>query len=95
MVDWASKAENKEAWQALVKQSGGQLRDDPFRDVEAGFTFGDAAFIIKGSMCMNKARRLGWTGFVDTIESLFEMYSEMAKLGMLPPMKVDKPKPLV
>jgi hypothetical protein len=94
-VDWASKPENKEAWQILMKNSGGQLRDDPFQDVEASFVFGDAAFFIKGSMCMNKARRLGWTGFVDTIEAVFQMYSEMARLGMVPTMKVDKPKPFV
>lgn len=44
---------------------------------------------------MNKARRLGWNGFVDTMESLFEIYSEMGDLGMLPRLKVKEPKPLV
>ena len=75
--------------------SGGKITQDPFADVEANFTFGDAALLISPSLSMNKARRLGWTGFVDTSESLFEMYSEMAKLGMLPHMKVQEPKPLV
>lgn len=78
-----------------MKASGGQLTDDPFRDVETNFVFGDAAFMSMGSMCMNKARRMGWTGFVDTMESIFEMYSEMGKLGMVPQMKVDKAKPLI
>ena len=125
LVDWASKLENKKAWQQLMQASGGQLTDDPFKDPQANFEFGDAAFIGMGSLCMNKARRLGWTGFVDTIEVLFEMYcesfrsvylrcwnlfllscpihpfdandtsAEMGKLGMVPAMKVDKPKPLV
>ena len=48
--------------------SGGQLTDNPFNDVEANFSFGDAAFIKFGSLNMNKAKRLGWTGFVDTME---------------------------
>jgi hypothetical protein len=75
--------------------SAGKITQDPFADVEAKFTFGDAALRISPSLSMNKARRLGWIGFVDTRESLFEMYSEMAKLGMLPSMKVQEPKPLV
>ncbi|KAL6252405.1 hypothetical protein RBB50_000124 [Rhinocladiella similis] len=95
LVAWASKPENHETWQKLMKASGGQLTDDPFRDVETNFVFGDAAFMSMGSMCMNKARRMGWTGFVDTMESIFEMYSEMGKLGMVPQMKVDKAKPLI
>lgn len=95
LVEWAAKPENQEAWQTLMKNSGGQLTDNPFADIEANFVFGDAAFVGICMLSMNKARRLGWTGFVDTIESLFEMYSEMGKLGMLPKMKVDKPKPMV
>ncbi|KAJ9603884.1 hypothetical protein H2200_011406 [Cladophialophora chaetospira] len=95
LVDWAKKEENKEAWQQLMKASRGQLTDDPFQDPQANFEFGDAAFLAVGSLAMNKARRLGWTGFVDTIEALFEMYSEMGDLGMVPKMKVDKAKPLV
>ncbi|ETI24834.1 hypothetical protein G647_04204 [Cladophialophora carrionii CBS 160.54] len=95
LVDWAKKPENKEAWQRLMKASGGQLTDDPFRDPQANFEFGDAAFLRVGSLAMNKARRMGWTGFVDTIEALFEMYSEMGDLGMVPRMKVDAAKPLI
>lgn len=78
-----------------MKASGGQLTDNPFKDPQAHFEFGDAAMAKFGSLCMNKARRMGWTGFVDTMEALFEMYYEMGDLGMVPRMKVDKPKPLV
>ena len=95
LVDWASKPENKDAWQQLMKVSGGQLTDEPFKDPQGNFEFGDAAFLRVGSLSMNKARRLGWTGFVDTIEAIFEMYSEMGSLGMVPKMKVDKAKPLI
>ena len=43
---------------------------------------------------MDKARLMGWNGFVDTLEAVFEMYYEMEKLGMLPKMKVDAARPL-
>jgi hypothetical protein len=78
-----------------MASSDGKITQDPFIDVEANFTFGDAALLISPSLSMNKARRLGWTGFVDTRESLFEMYSEMAELGMLPAMTVREAKPLI
>ncbi|EHY58762.1 hypothetical protein HRR83_007488 [Exophiala dermatitidis] len=96
LVDWARNPTNKTIWETEIMQpSQGQVSDNPFADPEASFTFGDAALASFGSLCMNKARRLGWTGFVDTIESVFQMYQEMAALGMLPKMKVDKPRPLV
>lgn len=78
-----------------MDSSGGKLTNDPFTDIEANFAFGDGALPSGMTLSMNKARRLGWTGFVDTRESLFEMYSEMVQLGMLPPMKVDRAKALL
>lgn len=95
LVDWASKAENKAAWAQLQEQSAGQLSSNPFENPEENFVFGDHAFIKVPSMSMNKARRLGWTGFVDTFESLFEIYSEMGDLGMLPRLKVERADPLI
>ncbi|OKL57151.1 hypothetical protein UA08_07631 [Talaromyces atroroseus] len=90
LVDWASKPENRAAWLDLQRKSNGQLTDNPFDDVQENFAFGDQAFRKVPSLSMNKARRLGWTGFVDTFESLFETYSEMGVLGMLPRLKVDR-----
>ncbi|KIW17092.1 hypothetical protein PV08_04283 [Exophiala spinifera] len=95
LVDWASDPVNKEAWQQLMANSGGQLTANPFDDPVANFAFGDAAFRKISSLSMNKARLFGWTGFVDTREVLFEMYSEMAKLGILPRLKAEKAKPLI
>lgn len=34
---------------------------------------------------MDKARKLGWHGFVDSSESLLEVFDDLAKLGMIPP----------
>ncbi|KAK5103767.1 hypothetical protein LTS08_003186 [Lithohypha guttulata] len=90
---WAQDPKNSQAWADIMKQSGGHLTHNPFDDVEANFTFADYAFLPM-MLCPNKARLLGWTGFVDTIESVFEMYHEMETLGMVPRMKVEKPRPL-
>lgn len=93
MVQWAKDPENQKAWKEIMAKHN--LSHNPFDDVEANFTFGDGAFLAFPSLCMNKARRLGWTGFVDTIESLWLMYDEMNRLGMLPPMLVKDPRPLI
>lgn len=94
LQQWASKPENAAAWQQIMDENP-NVKFNPFADIEGNFTFGDAAFIHVGVLGMNKARRLGWTGFVDTLEGIFEMYREMAVLGMVPPMKVESARPLV
>lgn len=33
----------------------------------------------------DKARKLGWHGFVDPSESLLEVFEDLAKLKMIPP----------
>ena len=80
-----------------MRESNGKLKHDPFEDVEGNFAFGDMLLHRVGGLSMNKARRLGWTGFVDTLESVFEMYKEMGPggLGMLPGMEIGEAKPLV
>ena len=34
---------------------------------------------------MDKSRKLGWHGFVDTSESLLEVFRDLAKIKMIPP----------
>lgn len=75
-------------WREVMAQSAGKVTHDPFTEPEAVFTE-DFAYLRFGSMCLNKARRLGWTGFVDTLEAIFEMYREMEQLGMLPGMQAE------
>jgi len=72
------------------------LTHDPFADAAAHFPFGDAAaWGLPVALSMNKARYFGWTGFVDTMQSLHAAYAEMNALGMLPPMVVAEAEPLV
>jgi len=39
---------------------------------------------------MNKARKLGWHGFVDSTECIFEVFQDFEKLKMIPPVPVSK-----
>lgn len=75
LSSWAQKEENQKAWKEIMKASEGKVTHNPFEDVEANFAFGDGAFMRVDCLGMNKARRLGWSGFVDTFEAVHEMYS--------------------
>lgn len=94
-VKLAKEPENKAAWEEMMVASNGQLTSNPFEDPEENFQMGDGCLIPMAALNMNKARRMGWTGYVDTIESIFEMYEENAKLGLLPEMVVSEPRPMV
>jgi len=78
-----------------MKQSKGQLKKNLFEGDFQDVFMGDFAFLPFGTLSMNKVRRFGFSGFVDTLESIFEMFQEMGKLGILPPMQVDAARPLV
>lgn len=94
LSSWAAEAENQAAWKEIMAKH--QLSHNPFDDVEAHFTFGDAAaWGLALCLSTNKARFFGFTGFVDTLESLYKSYAELAKLGMLPPMVVEAARPLI
>lgn len=96
LTEWAMRPGNAQAWQTIMKESAGKVTDNPFNDIGRIFMLADFEIMEHfGSVSMNKTRRFGWTGFVDTLESIFEAYSDMAKLGMLPPMVVDAAKPLM
>jgi hypothetical protein len=70
------------------------LTDDPFEGDLEGWQFADAAaWALSLALSMNKAMNFGWTGHVDTLESLHFAYKEFNKIGMLPPM-VAEARPL-
>jgi hypothetical protein len=94
LVDWAKKSENHDAWKKIMSEHG--LTQDPFEDIEAHFTYGDAAaWGLAMQLSMNKAKYFGFTGHVDTLESLFWAYGELNKLKMLPPLKVERANALI
>lgn len=90
---WAEEKANQDAWQEIMKKHG--LTHNPFEDIEAHFAFGDAAaWGLPTFLSMNKARYYGWTGHVDTLESLHLAYDELNKIKMLPPL-VAEARPLI
>lgn len=41
--------------------------------------------ILTEDASSDKARKLGWHGFVDSSESFLEVFEDLAKLKMIPP----------
>ncbi|KAH7110540.1 hypothetical protein B0J11DRAFT_498981 [Dendryphion nanum] len=95
LVKWAEDPSTSKAWEEMMKQSKGALKKNLFEGDFQDVFMGDFAFLPFGTLSMNKVRRFGFCGFVDTLESIFEMFQEMGTLGVLPPMQVDAARPLV
>ena len=95
MSSWAIEQPNRKAWQELMQQSDQELRQHPFESDPSRMAVGEFGYLRFGTLSMNKVRRFGFTGFVDSLESIFEMYRELAEMGMLPPMKVDAARPMI
>ncbi|KAK0872996.1 hypothetical protein LTS02_000932 [Friedmanniomyces endolithicus] len=78
---WAQDPTNAKAWKEIMEKH--KVTHNPFDDIEAHFTFGDfAAWGPAFTLSMNKARCFGWTGHVDTLESLYLAYSELSKVSV-------------
>ncbi|KAJ4371581.1 hypothetical protein N0V83_004800 [Neocucurbitaria cava] len=86
LVSWAKQEKVQKAWEELTKKhglTGGKLQD---MDIDRIFGFTDGG--LMGSpldLTMNKARKMGWHGFVDSNEAIREVLGEFAELKMIPP----------
>ncbi|KAH7141678.1 hypothetical protein EDB81DRAFT_898904 [Dactylonectria macrodidyma] len=94
LKEWFTDKENMEQWKKMMAESDGQLTHDLTKDSPSNF-IGDFAYLRFGTPAANKTRMFGWNGFVDSLESIFEMFQELAEMGMLPPMKVAQARPLI
>lgn len=94
LADWAQDPVNARTWQTIIEESKGQMTTNLF---ESGFDVSttEFAFYKIGQPSMAKLRRFGFNGFVDTVESVFEMYQDLAKMGLVPPPKVEAARPMV
>lgn len=95
LAEWADQPENAAAWKKLMDTNDGYLTTDPFAEDRSSVFIGDFGYTAFGAPSMNKVRRYGFSGFVDTLESVFEMYQEMAHYSMLPPLKASEARPMV
>ncbi|KAH7396547.1 NAD dependent epimerase/dehydratase family protein-like protein [Phaeosphaeria sp. MPI-PUGE-AT-0046c] len=86
LVDWAKRPEVQKAWEELVVEHGlvaGKLQD---MNVERIFGFADGSLLGASlDLTMNKARKMGWCGFVDSNEAVREVLEEFGQINMLPP----------
>ena len=87
LVDWARQAKVQTAWAELTARyglTGGDLRD---MDIDRIFGFTDGSLIgMSLDLTMNKARKMGWHGLVDSNDATLEVLGEFVKMKMLPPL---------
>lgn len=96
LADWSKAPENKSAWAQIMQKSNGKITVNPFENAGGElFSQGDFVHYIIGQPSVAKMRRFGFNGFVDTVESLFETYQEMAQMGVIPAPVVKAANPMI
>ena len=95
LSEWAADPVNRRTWEEMMQQSNGELTQNLWKSDLTKMMMSDFGYFRVASLSLNKVRRFGFTGFVDTLESIFEMYQEMAEMGMLSRMKVDAARPMI
>lgn len=90
LVNWARQEKVQRAWTDLTAKhrlTGGKLQD---MDIDRVFGFTDGSLMGTSlDLTMNKARKMGWHGFVDSNDAIQEVLGEFVKLKMLPPLLVE------
>lgn len=72
---------------AKYNLTGESLHD---MDIDRIFGFTDGSLIgMSLDLTMNKARKMGWHGLVDSNDAIIEVLEEFAKMKMLPPLVSD------
>ncbi|KAL7941146.1 hypothetical protein V8C42DRAFT_361273 [Trichoderma barbatum] len=84
---WANKTEVRKAWETLKSRHNLVPKPDPFDKVQDIFGLLDGEILAPWgrSLSMNKSRKQGWNGFIDSHESFFKTFKELADLKMIPP----------
>lgn len=83
-MDWAKRPEVQDAWKKLAEKH--DLRQKELTDVDRVFGFLDGTVARAGplNLSMDKSRKLGWHGFVDSSESLKSVFGDLARIKMIP-----------
>ncbi|KAK4948705.1 hypothetical protein LTR10_012709 [Elasticomyces elasticus] len=84
-VEWAQRPEVTSAWKEIAEQNG--LAWKELKNTERVFGFLDGTVCRPAPLIFStdKARKLGWHGFVDSSESLLEVFDDLARIKMIPP----------
>ncbi|THV74701.1 hypothetical protein D6C97_06112 [Aureobasidium pullulans] len=94
-ADWAKNDTNKTTYEQIIQESNGSIKTNAYEDNMEQFDMVDFVYYKIGQPSSAKFRRFGFSGFVDTIESVFEMYTDLAKMGIIPAPKVEAAKPMI
>lgn len=86
LTEWAKRPEVQRAWAEIAQRNNLREREMEDMDIDRVFGFTDAAMMWSYpiSFNMSKARRFGFFGMVDSVESVFAVFEEFAGLGMVP-----------
>ncbi|TKA29767.1 hypothetical protein B0A50_03131 [Salinomyces thailandicus] len=85
MAEWAKRDGVRETWKQLAEENGLTQKELVDTDRVFGFLDGTLCRPAPLSFSMDKSRKLGWHGFVDSNESLLEVFRDLAKIKMIPP----------
>ncbi|KAK3673526.1 hypothetical protein LTR78_006430 [Recurvomyces mirabilis] len=85
LIEWSQRPHTRAAWKTIKEEH--ELKSEPLAG--PGGMFAALQFSLTTSWSwatkMDKARKYGWHGFVDSAESLHGVMVELAKQRMLPP----------
>ncbi|OOF93312.1 hypothetical protein ASPCADRAFT_173036 [Aspergillus carbonarius ITEM 5010] len=83
--EWVQKKEVRDAWREIAGLYG--LRQRELWDTDRIFGFVDAVIVWSYPMQLSTRRRkkLGFFGFVDSMESMFRVFDEFVDLKVIPP----------
>ena len=83
LIKWSQRKDVRKAWDKLQKEHG--LVKDAFEKATWGFL----GFVLGRNfnvvISMSKARRFGWTGYVDSWDALNQCLEELEEAKILPP----------
>jgi hypothetical protein len=86
MAEWAKREEVQTAWKEMSGEFGLSMPEEKELDRIFGFLDGTLCRPAPLLFSPDKARKLGWHGFVDSRDALKETFDDLAKLKMVPPM---------
>ncbi|KAI5238673.1 hypothetical protein E4T43_07279 [Aureobasidium subglaciale] len=95
IAEWVKDPANQTAWNQVMEKSNGQVKVNTFDGGMGDVIMADFVYYKIGQPSGAKMRRFGFSGFVDTMESVFEMYQDLAKMGIIPAPKVEAAKPMI
>ena len=78
-----------------MRSNGVVVTDIQYERPEEVSAMGDGVLMHMRTMNTTKPMRMGWTGFADSIEGIFEMSHDNADMGSISEMVVDGARPLI